>query len=47
MTGTVTIRVEAANSSDAGETVTRAQVSDAAHERLDHLDYEVKDAQGA
>lgn len=47
VTGRVTIRVEAARSSDAEEAVTRAQVVEAAGERLADLDYEVKDAEQA
>ena len=47
VTGTVTIRVEAANASDAQETVSRAQIIDAASSRLDNLDFDVKDAEEA
>ena len=47
VTGTVTIRVVAANASDAQETVSRAQIVDAVRERLDNLDFDVKDAEEA
>ncbi|MEP6463850.1 MAG: hypothetical protein ABJC62_10635 [Frankiaceae bacterium] len=44
MSGGLTLQVDAANYQEATERVTRAEVIAAAAERIEDLDYEVKDA---